>query len=307
MARSLIKTIYKSSLWCKILLALIILLVFFIGSQAVYENKEGFINQTEKFKMIDGPKLYDGFYSQIYDDLIFDNVKNEYEVGQIINSTQPTLQSLILDVGSGTGDHVAKFVEKNLKAVGLDSSPAMVSLANKKYPQLDFTLGNATNVMIYPAHTFTHITCLTYTLYYIKDKYLFFRNCYEWLKPGGYLVIHLVDRNRFDPILNSVDPINGLKIKNYANETATTSVVNYNDFKYKAQFGLDKTNNTAVYEETFTDPNAKSRKQIHRLYMPKIKTIIQEAKNAGFIVQGKIDLTPVEYEYQYLYVLYKPE
>ena len=43
-------------------------------------------------------------------------VKNEYEVGQIINSTQPTLQSLILDVGSGTGDHVAKFTEKNLKA-----------------------------------------------------------------------------------------------------------------------------------------------------------------------------------------------
>jgi hypothetical protein len=89
------------------LLVLIILLIFFIGSKASFDTKEGFINQTEKFKMIDGPKLYDGFYSKIYDDLVFDKVKNEYEVGQIINSTQPTLQSLILDVGSGTGDHVA--------------------------------------------------------------------------------------------------------------------------------------------------------------------------------------------------------
>ena len=85
------------------LLVLIILLIFFIGSKASFNTKEGFINQTEKFKMIDGPKLYDGFYSKIYDDLVFDKVKNEYEVGEIINSTQPTLKSLILDVGSGTG------------------------------------------------------------------------------------------------------------------------------------------------------------------------------------------------------------
>ena len=84
MAKSLIKTIYKSSRWCKLLLVLIILLIFFIGSKASFNTKEGFINQTEKFKMIDGPKLYDGFYSKIYDDLVFDKVKNEYEVGEKI-------------------------------------------------------------------------------------------------------------------------------------------------------------------------------------------------------------------------------
>ena len=95
MAKSLIKTIYKSSLWCKILLILIILLVFFIGSRTVLNSREGFINQTEKFKMIDGPKLYDGFYSKIYDDLIFDKVKNEYEVGQIINSKKDPLQRIL--------------------------------------------------------------------------------------------------------------------------------------------------------------------------------------------------------------------
>ena len=47
MAKSLIKTIYKSSMWCKILLVIIIVLVFFIGSKTVFETKEGFINQTE--------------------------------------------------------------------------------------------------------------------------------------------------------------------------------------------------------------------------------------------------------------------
>ena len=112
MAKSLIKTIYKSSLWCKILLILIILLVFFIGSRTVLNSREGFINQTEKFSFIKGPQIFDGFYSNIYDDIITDTVKDEYQVGEIINNTSPTNSSLVLDVGSGTGDVVSLFNQK---------------------------------------------------------------------------------------------------------------------------------------------------------------------------------------------------
>ena len=57
--------------------------------------------------------------------------------------------------------------------------------------------------MEFPADTFTHITCLYFTIYYIKDKRLFFENCFKWLKPHGVLVIHLVNMNKFDPILPS--------------------------------------------------------------------------------------------------------
>ena len=37
------------------------------------------------------------------------------------------------------------------------------------------------------------------------------------------------------------------------------------------------------------------------------KEIISMAKQAGFILQGKIDLVQTQYGYQYLYLMYKPE
>ena len=32
-------------------------------------------------------------------------------------------------------------------------------------------------------------------------------NCYDWLKPGGKMILHLVNRDKFDPILNAGDPL----------------------------------------------------------------------------------------------------
>ena len=37
------------------------------------------------------------------------------------------------------------------------------------------------------------------------------------------------------------------------------------------------------------------------------KHILSIAKNIGFILQGKIDMVTTQYQYQYLYLLYKPE
>ncbi len=115
MGKTFIMSFYKSSRWCKILLLIIIILLFFIGVNT-YSNKEGFINQTEKFSFIKGPQIFDGFYSNIYDDIITDTVKDEYQIGEIINNTSPTSSSLVLDVGSGTGI-VAKAIAKHVKNV----------------------------------------------------------------------------------------------------------------------------------------------------------------------------------------------
>ena len=41
--------------------------------------------------------------------------------------------------------------------------------------------------------------------------------------------------------------------------------------------------------------------------MPTQKKILALAKQLGFILKGKADLVNVQYEYQYLYFLYKPE
>ena len=303
--RHILKKFSKCSLWCKIaVVTLIILLTCVIIKKPV---KEGFIQQR-KFEMKQGPDVYDEFYATIYNDLVFDQIKNEYEIGEIINVTHPTQQSLILDIGSGTGQHVAALNDKDLPTVGLDISPAMVSQAKKNYPNLKFKEGNALEFMLYPANSFTHILCIYFTIYYIKDKTLFLKNCYDWLKPGGYLVLHLVNRNNFDPILNAADPLQIVSAQKYAKKRITSSLIKFKDFQYRGDFKLDKASNIATFEEIFKDDKTKHiRQNVHKMYMPTQRYILSIAKELGFILKGKIDLVPIQYEYQYLYILYKPE
>ena len=95
------KRFNKSSPWLKALVLLLLVLLVSGTTGKCRAVREGFI-QEEKFISKSGPTIYDGFYSKIYDDLVHDKVKNEYEIGKIINTTRPTHASFILDVGSGT-------------------------------------------------------------------------------------------------------------------------------------------------------------------------------------------------------------
>jgi ubiquinone/menaquinone biosynthesis C-methylase UbiE len=299
-----IKKFNKLSNWLKISISLIIVLSVY---KILEEKREQFIQEKE-FILKEGPQVYDKFYSEIYDDLIYDKVKNEYEVGEIINNTKPTSQSRLLDVGSGSGEIVSLFNKKGINAQGLEISDAMVKRSRKKFPQLKIKKDDATKVMLYPANSFTHITCLYFTIYYIKNKQQFFKNCYDWLMPGGALIINLVNRNKFDPILNAADPLVWVSPQKYAKKRITSSIIKFKDFQYKANFSLDKNDNLAEFTETMKDDKTGNvRKNIHKLFMPTQKHIISLAKEVGFILKGKIDLVNIQYEYQYLYILYKPE
>tara|TARA_B100000674_G_scaffold370696_1_gene313061 strand:+ start:1606 stop:2550 length:945 start_codon:yes stop_codon:yes gene_type:complete len=305
--RQLIKKFTKSSLWFKMTVVVLFILLLLVITNKYKPTKENFI-QKKKFEMKVGPEIYDKFYASIYNDLVYDEVKNEYEVGEIINATHPTNQSLILDIGSGTGQHVAALNDAGYPTVGLDLSPSMVGFAKKKYPNLKFKQGNALEFMLYPADSFTHILCLYFTIYYIKDKSRFISNCFDWLKPGGYFILHLVNRDKFDPILNTADPLQLVSAQRYAKKRITNSLIKFKDFKYRGDFKLNKKNNTATFEEIFKDDKTKHiRQNIHKMYMPTQKHILSIAKENGFILLGKIDMVPVQYEYQYLYILQKPE
>ena len=75
---------------------------------------------------------YDDFYSEIYDDLVLDEVKNDFEVGELKRLVNVTNKSRILDIGSGSGHHVSLFKKLGCHAEGVDVSPAMVKRAKKK-------------------------------------------------------------------------------------------------------------------------------------------------------------------------------
>ena len=55
-----------------------------------------------------------------------------------------------------------------------------------------------------------------FTMYYVKNKIQLIKNCYNWLRPGGYFIVHLVNREMFDPIINAGDPLTMVSAQKYA-------------------------------------------------------------------------------------------
>ena len=298
----------KSSLWCKVLIFMSLLLLLILVFKGLNPNKtvEGF-EQNDKFLIKSGTDIYDKFYADIYDYLVFNTIKNDYEIGFIINNALPSSKSVILDIGCGTGHHVGALGAKGLDVLGIDISPSMIEKAKQSYPDYKFQVADALDSNLFQSDTFTHILCMYFTIYYFKDKTQFFNNCFRWLMPGGYLIVHLVDREQFDPILPPGNPLLFVSPQRYAKERITTTKVKFTDFSYSADFQLDSNNDKAVFIEKFkNDSDGKVRKNELVMYMPDIQQIVDEAQACGFIVEGKADLLQCQYEYQYLYMFVKP-
>jgi hypothetical protein len=76
---------------------LLVVLVF----KGIDVKREGF-EQRDKFLIKSGSEIYDDFYADIYDYLVFNTLKDDYEIGWIINNASPSSKSKILDIGCGT-------------------------------------------------------------------------------------------------------------------------------------------------------------------------------------------------------------
>ena len=163
--------------WAIILILVLILLVVVATFNTIMNrnkssNKEGFI-QENVFTLKEGPDVYDDFYAGLYDQLVFNQVKNNYEIGEIINATKPTSESIVLDIGSGTGHHVALLDAQGINATGVDSSTAMVKKAKENYPEFNFVEGNVMDPSLFMPDSYTHILCLYFSIYYFKNKVAF--------------------------------------------------------------------------------------------------------------------------------------
>ena len=297
----------KMSNFGKLLFFIAIILILIVFFKSIIPVKEGMSQQQQdKFLFKEGESVYDDFYVDIYDHLVYNTIKNDYEIGTILNSTSLVSTSIIADIGCGTGHHVANLSSKNLNVIGIDISPSMIKKAKEEYPSYNFRLGNALDNGLFKMNSLTHILSLYFTIYYFKDKRHFFDNCMDWLMPGGYLIVHLVDRETFDPILPPGNPLYIVSPQKYAKERITKTNITFNDFVYSANFNLDKNNDIATFDEKFNFNDGKVRKQQQKLYMEDTSSIVNNAQDCGFILQGKIDLVKCAYESQYLYIFVKP-
>lgn len=325
--------VYNMPCWAALVLFLAIVIIIMWGASFFYKLSavEGF-EQESRFILKQNDEVFDDpFYVGIYDELFYKQLYNNYEVGIILNEIHPTSKDIVIEIGSKTGSYTSALQKSSgCNVIGLDKSQAMVDYASERYPNCKFMQGDPLNFMNFASEYATAILLLDFAIYYIKDRRTLFYNCYHWLKPGGFLVIHLVNRHMFDPIVPAAKPFTLVSPQSVAKERITTSDVVFHNFDYRSKFEFedattnndnndnndkndnnDNNNNNKMNDgvkiiETMKDRRGKVRKNIRSLKMTGQKIIISDAKDAGFSMLVQYDLVKSQREYQYIYILYKP-
>lgn len=266
---------------------------------------EGFA-QIEKFVLKRDNSTYDDFYAKIYDSIHLPDARIDKELVRILDATSATEDSVFLDVGCGTGCATNALIKSDHTVFGVDKSAAMVNVAKSKYgDSLPVREGDVCEPMLFEPRTFSHILCLYFTIYEIQDKPVFFTNCRYWLKNGGQLVLHLVDKKRFNTVVPVGHPALVDNPQKYVNERITKTNVDFGDFKYQAKYDIPEKCIKAEMCETFTDVATQNRRQNDRtLYMEETDDIIKMAQRCGFSLHGRIDMSAIiNDEHQFLYIL----
>jgi len=294
---------FKNKSLLRVLVNLFILAVLFLVFKCFSDtviSTEGF-TQQEKFVLKRDGNSYDDFYAQVYDKIHLS--KPEKELAEVFKITGADNNSVFLDVGSGTGCTLSALSESGAKCIGIDKSEAMVNQCKDKCgPSVYVKKGDVTEPIHFTRNQFTHILCLNQTVYEIEDKHAFFTNCRYWLRNGGALILHLVDKNRFNTVVGKTMLVDNPQ--KYVKERITKSETDFGDFTYFAKYDI-KQKGASAFTETFTDAVTKHVRQNERtLFMDSEEAVLKVAQQCGFSQHGKINMAPInDDEFQNIYVL----
>jgi len=324
-----------SNQWIYVSIILIILIILiWVYIYQLFPNKyEHFENETKSsrqiptkdelqknYKLITLKKqqnVYDKSYVLLYTKL-FDDYKNKltvYSINDLVKNTKLLeygSRAVIADLGCGTGTHLVTITQQKIKPrlYGVDTSRQMLDKAHsvlKAYTptvrllETSFDYKNALTT-----NTFTHITCYYFSFYYSKNHKQLLQNIYKWLVNGGFFCVHLVDINKFDPVLDAANPFIGISLQSYMSKRKRDSVIILNDCIYQSNFTYHPSKNIAYFNENIIyDKENTYRKNIHKLNVSTHNQIIEDARLIGFKLRNITPLYNLGYEYQYLCYLQK--
>jgi ubiquinone/menaquinone biosynthesis C-methylase UbiE len=286
------------------ILSVLLVLLYLRRLTTIQEKMPEGFTQDAPFILKQNQNVYDNFYAEMYDSITDGEARCQKELIEVIKMTEPSSQnSVFLDIGAGTGNTVHELRDAGYYAYGLDKSKEMIEYAESKFPEVDIQQGDVLDSMTFDKSSFTHILCTNFTIYEIHDKKKFFSNCYYWLQPNAYLIVHLVNPNKFKITLQS--PFNKPTLfSNILPQTKriTETTIEYKDYKYDIAYKFSNDDNKVVINETFTDNQTNHiRQNENTLYMNSIDDIVAIATRSGFIVKGKTNQCYKDTN-QYLYI-----
>jgi hypothetical protein len=131
------------------------------------------------------------------------------------------------------------------------------------------------------------------------------------LKPGGYLILHLVDRSKFNMdfiIEKQIVKPEPYDIFYFVNELfpqkKENSVV-FNGVKYESNYNNENVaKNEVTWKERFTDKKTgKIRENEHHFFMESKETILLYTKECGFGIKNETNYN--ESPFEFMVMLYR--
>lgn len=100
-------------------------------------------------------------------------------------------ESLVLDIGCGSGVPIAKSLASQFHVTGVDISQRQIELARKAVPSATFFHGDITTVMF--EYNQFDAAIMLYSLFHIprSEHASLFRKIHTWLGNNGYLLLSL--------------------------------------------------------------------------------------------------------------------
>lgn len=284
-----------------IIMTVLLLALFIIRIADIYDKRHEGFAQSKPYIVRQGNQIYDGFYADIYDELNNTAERSGFEYNKLIELTRPSINnSVFLDIGSGTGHLVHILTTAGYNAMGIDSSKDMTDHTHKHFPESEVKCGDASDPMTFDKGIFTHITCMNYTIYNFDDKRTFFRNCRDWLQPNGFLVVHLVDKDKYNP--HATEETTTFKnARSYGNERKLKATIGFRDFDYTSTHTFES-GTTVRVKETFTDHETNNvRENDFMLYMENKEDIIRTALATGFVAHAQVNTMTDEHQFIYVF------
>jgi ubiquinone/menaquinone biosynthesis C-methylase UbiE len=267
-----------------------------------FENEEGITYESPS-------EIYDEVYASIYNMLWHSNEKLQFEqvsMQDIALADWPKDSVKVVDMCCGTAPHACWFKNLGVDYVGVDISEAMLQKARKECPQAKFKKGDISQVQLFPQKSASHCILMNFSAYQFDNPKIVSDNAYQWLEPGGYFIVHLVDPDNYDPLHDLATPFAAFSLQKYSLERQTDSNIYFDKFKYNGKLIKKRDEDTAEYNEVFTyydkDDNDgnKYRENKHHWNMPSKERMIDIFKTSGFTFVEAVPMLNVGKEYQYI-------
>ena len=289
-----------------IFLAVLIFLMYSITLW--YSSIEGF-EDGGSIVYEDSKDIYDSTYASIYDLLWRPNEQLKYEqvsIHDLALAERPISSVHVLDMCCGTAPNACYFKTLGVDYVGVDTSDAMLKKARDNCPTAKFQNGDITQVQLFPPKSMTTCILTGFSIYEFRNPKIISDNAYQWLQPDGFFVVHMVDPDKFDPMLDLAAPFAAFSLQKYSIDRQKKSTVYFDKFKYIGNFDKEKDNDSASYNETLVyydksdNGGNKYRENKRYLTMPSKERLMDIIKTSGFRHVETVDLVRCGKEYQYL-------